>query len=266
VALNCAAVPESLVQSELFGHEKGAFTGASHRQSGQLASADGGTLFVDEIAELSFSVQAKLLRTLQDREVRRLGSSQTTKVDVRVIAATNEDLRMEVAQGRFRADLFFRLNVVTLALPALRDRPRDIQLLAEHFLHCAVHEQGRGPSGIAPEALAILRRYFWPGNVRELQHAIEQGCLWCDDPVLRPQHLPPLDWQEALMNDCRRATVVGRRSMKNAIEEFEREMIMQALTTRGYVQTQAAAFLGITRRQLKYRLDALGIHVPKNIA
>jgi two-component system response regulator AtoC len=175
VVVNCAAIPHTLMESELFGHEKGAFTDARERRIGKFEAAHGGTLFLDEIGELAAAVQAKLLRALQDRSIERLGSTQPLPVDVRVLAATNRDLEREVAEGRFRADLYYRIHVVPIELPPLRERREDVKLLAETFLERTRAESGRGPQRLAPEALTALERYAWPGNVRELENAIERA-------------------------------------------------------------------------------------------
>src|SRR5215510_6466043 len=191
VTVDCSALAESLLESELFGHVKGAFTGAQTDKRGLIETAGGGTCFLDEIGEISSCVQAKLMRVLQEREVRRVGGTDTFKVDVRVIAATNKDLGALVAEGKFREDLFYRLSVVTITLPPLRERREDIPLLARHFLASYVAVNERLAKSISPEAMALLVAYDWPGNVRELQHAIERAAALRSNPVLLPEDLPP---------------------------------------------------------------------------
>jgi DNA-binding NtrC family response regulator len=191
VALNCAAIPETLLESELFGHEKGAFTGAVGRKMGRFERAHGGTLFLDEVGDLSLGAQAKVLRALQEREVERVGGEGVLRVDVRVVAATNKDLAREVALGRFREDLYYRLAVVVLTLPPLRERGDDIRLLAEHCVARFACEHRRATRAISREALTLLAAYAWPGNVRQLYNVLERAVLLAEGPVLLPAHLPP---------------------------------------------------------------------------
>ena len=190
VTVNCAALAENLLESELFGHERGAFTGADRRREGRFLQADGGTLFLDEIGEMPLSLQAKLLRALQQGEVQRVGSDSPITVDVRVIAATNRNLREEVEQKRFREDLFFRLNVISIEVPALRERSEDIPLLAAHFLEKFAARNRKNVKGFAPQALDMLRRYSWPGNVRELQNAVERAVILCTGDLITGPELP----------------------------------------------------------------------------
>jgi DNA-binding NtrC family response regulator len=262
VGLNCAALPETLIETELFGHEKGAFTDAHGRRIGQFELAHGGTLFLDEITELSLTMQAKLLRVLQERELKRIGGAQAIKVDVRIIAATNRNLLDEVAKGRFREDMYYRINVVSLFLPPLRERRQDIPQLAEHFLATASREAKRGPHGFSKAALEALARYDWPGNVRELQNVVEQTMIWCARPLIMPDDLPEAIRNHAQADKLRTQSLSGQLSLIDAVLRFERDIILDALRRRAYVQTHAAALLGISRRQLKYRMDALGISGP----
>lgn len=260
IALNCAALPETLIESELFGHEKGAFTDATARRTGQFEMANTGTLFLDEIGDLSPVTQAKLLRVLQEREFTRIGGVQPIKVDVRIVAATNKNLDELVRKGQFREDLYYRINVISLYLPPLRDRGEDIALLAKHFLAKRVEEEKRPQIEFSKEALELLVRYPWPGNVRELENIIEQAFIWSNNADhIVPEHLPSMlkgDVRSASLHDD---TISGRLSLEKAVMEFEREIILDALKRTNYVQTHAANLLGISRRMLKYRMDSLGI-------
>jgi DNA-binding NtrC family response regulator len=259
VVVNCAAIPATLMESELFGHEKGAFTDASVRHIGKFEAAHGGTLFLDEIAEMAPAMQAKLLRALQERTIERLGGAQSIAVDVRVVAATNRDLEREVAQGRFRSDLFYRIHVVPLALPALRERREDVRLLAEAFLTRARDEAGRGPRRFEAETLIALERYAWPGNVRELENAIERAVTLTDGDSIAPTDLPDevqvASRTESLRDDVR----AGRIDLESAVLRFESELIREALERSEGNQTRASEQLGITRRLLKLKMDRCGI-------
>jgi len=274
VAVNCGAIARDLVESELFGHERGAFTGAHERRIGRFEAAHGGTLLLDEIGELEPDVQVKLLRALQERVIERVGSSESIAVDVRVVAATHRDLQADVEQGRFRQDLFYRINVVPLALPALRERREDIALLAQTFLERGLAElraDGRGPAG-APEGevprlsrpvTAALEAYPWPGNVRELENAIEHGLALCEGRTLELSHLPDAihraGGDEALREDWRQ----GRISFEDAVARFEETMLREALEQSDWNQTRAATALGLTRRVLKIKMDKLAIEPPR---
>jgi len=260
IALNCAALPETLIESELFGHEKGSFTDATARRMGQFELAHTGTLFLDEIGDLSPVTQAKLLRVLQEREFTRIGGTQSIKVDVRIVAATNKNLDELVRKGQFREDLYYRINVIALYLPPLRDRGEDIALLAKHFLAKRVEEEKRPRIEFSKDALETLARYPWPGNVRELENIVEQAFIWSQQAAqITPEHLPSIlkgDIRSASLHDD---TIAGRMSLEKAVMEFEREIILDALKRTSYVQTHAASLLGISRRMLKYRMDTLGI-------
>lgn len=260
IALNCAALPETLIESELFGHEKGAFTDATARRTGQFEMANTGTLFLDEIGDLSPITQAKLLRVLQEREFTRIGGVQPIKVDVRIVAATNKNLDELVRKNQFREDLYYRINVISLYLPALRDRGEDVALLAKHFLAKRVEEEKRPQIEFSKEALELMVRYPWPGNVRELENIVEQAFIWSSNADhIVPEHLPSIlkgDVRSASLHDD---TISGRLSLEKAVMEFEREIILDALKRTNYVQTHAANLLGISRRMLKYRMDSLGI-------
>jgi two-component system response regulator AtoC len=253
VAINCGAIPASLLESELFGHVKGAFTDASHDKAGLFEEADGGTLFLDEIAEMPLALQVKLLRVLQEEEIRRLGAATSRRINVRVVSATSRDMAAELAQGRFREDLYFRLNVFAIALPPLRERVEDVELLVDHFLDKHGERMGRGRVRPSPEALQALVRYHWPGNVRELENSIERGLILCESELLELACLP---------ETVRRATGLGRRasddgntlSIKKAAEAMERALISRALERTGGNRTHAAKLLEISHRALLYKL------------
>jgi DNA-binding NtrC family response regulator len=265
VPLNCAALPETLIESELFGHEKGSFTDATARRVGQFELANSGTLFLDEIGDLSPMTQAKLLRVLQEREFTRIGGVQAIKVDVRIIAATNKNLEELVRKNQFREDLYYRINVIALYLPPLRERGEDIPLLAKHFLAKRVEEDGRPHQEFSKEAIELLSRYPWPGNVREMENIIEQAFIWSKGSAfVTPEHLPNILRNDTRSSSLRDDTLAGRLSLEKAVMEFEREIILDALKRTNYVQTHAANLLGISRRMLKYRMDTLGIGRPDN--
>lgn len=265
VALNCAALPETLIESELFGHEKGSFTDATARRTGQFELAHTGTLFLDEIGDLSAVTQAKLLRVIQEREFTRIGGIQPIKVDVRIVAATNKNLDELVRKGQFREDLYYRINVISLYLPPLRERSEDIPLLAKHFLDKRVEEEKRSRIEFGKEASELLTRYSWPGNVRELENFVEQAFIWSQHAAeITPEHLPTSIKSGSRSTSLRDDTLAGRMSLEKAVMEFEREIILDALKRTSYVQTHAANLLGISRRMLKYRMDTLGIGRPDN--
>jgi DNA-binding NtrC family response regulator len=252
VRLNCAALAESVLESELFGHEKGAFTGAVTRRRGRFEQADGGTLFLDELSEMPLSVQVKLLRFLQERELERVGGNETVTVNVRVVAATNRDLKSLVEDGKFREDLYFRLKVVVLEVPPLRARPSDIPLLADHFLRLYAEENAKEVQGFTLEAREALLAYPWPGNVRELQHAIEQAVVLCEKDLIGSEDLPiePPD---------REAEPLGLLIPGVTLAEVERYTIMKTLEAVGGSPTKAAAILGISKRTIHYRLEEWGV-------
>ena len=263
VALNCAALPETLIESELFGHEKGSFTDATARRVGQFEQANTGTLFLDEIGDLSPMTQAKLLRVLQEREFTRIGGVQPIKVDVRIVAATNKILEDLVRKGQFREDLYYRINVIALYLPPLRDRGEDIPLLAKHFLSKRIEEENRAHQEFSKDSVELLSRYPWPGNVREMENIIEQAFIFSKgSDSITPEHLPTILRNDTRSSSLRDDTLAGRLSLEKAVMEFEREIILDALKRTHYVQTHAANLLGISRRMLKYRMDTLGIGRP----
>jgi DNA-binding NtrC family response regulator len=258
VRLNCAALAESLLESELFGHERGAFTGAVGRREGRFKQADGGTLFLDEVSEIPLPTQVKLLRFLQEREFERVGGNDTLKVDVRILAATNVDLAERVRQGRFREDLYYRLNVIRLEIPALRERRTDIPLLAGFFLRRYAQENGKKLDGFSEEALQRLGAYAWPGNVRELEHAVERGVVLSRGTVVEAEHLPPEVRAAGAPGGAARVT--GGASMPvvpgSSIAELERFAILETLKAVGGSTSKAARILGISPRKIQYRLHA----------
>jgi len=262
VAVSCAGIPDGLIESELFGHERGAFTDAVERRIGRFEAASGGTLFLDEIGELAAPVQAKLLRALQERRIERLGGTGSIPVDVRVLAATHRDLEQDVAQGRFRADLFYRIHVVPIELPALRQRREDIPLLAAHSLKQARATAGQGPSRIAPAALAALEHYGWPGNVRELGNAIEHAVALAESDLLGIDDLPRALVRATRIDGLHEAVRSGELGFEQATADFERELLLEALENAGWNQTRAAEHLRMTRRALKLRMDRLGLEPP----
>ncbi len=248
VKLHCAALAETLLESELFGHERGAFTGAAARRDGRFQQADGGTLFLDEIGEISASTQVKLLRFLQERQFERVGGNQTVKVDVRIIAATNRDLTRMVKEGTFREDLFYRLNVVAIDMPSLRERPSDIALLATHFLKKYAAENEKSVLGFSDDALAALARYDWPGNVRELENAIERAVIVSRTDIIRPEDLAP----QVVAAD--RTTTGGPPVPGTTLADLERHAILKTLEYTGGSTSRAAEILGISTRKIQYRL------------
>ena len=253
VSINCATLTGSLLESELFGHERGAFTGAVERKRGLLEVADGGTLFLDEIGEFPLALQPRLLRVLQERRFRRVGGTAEIETDVRIVAATNRDLSRMIAEGSFREDLFYRLNVVTLETPSLRERPEDIPLLALSFLQRFSLELGRRVSSVAPAAINLMQAYSWPGNVRELQNILERGVLFCQGDTLRPEHLP-----ESFHRQGHPAVVATGleidRPLPELLDRIEADLIHRALVQARGVQAQAAEILGISRSNLQYKL------------
>lgn len=252
--INCAAIPETLLESELFGYTRGAFTGAQTDRRGLFTAADGGTIFLDEVAEMSSALQAKLLRVLQDGEVRPLGQSRATKVDVRVIAATNRNPEEEMGEGRLREDLYYRLSVLHIEVPPLRDRREDILLLAEELLARAAAEQGAAPPPLNPEVRRILLDYSWPGNVRELDNVMRHALALANGPAVGVESLPP-----RLRNQDRERSFIGRAAAARLnLAEIERLYILEVLKEAGGSRTQAATVLGLDRKTLYRKLKSYG--------
>jgi two-component system NtrC family response regulator len=254
IAVNCGALHENLLESELFGHEKGAFTGATARRIGRFEEADGGTLFLDEVSELSPQIQVKLLRFLQEHEFQRLGGNQTLHADVRVISATNRDLEQRVKEGYFREDLFYRLNVVIMSIPPLRERREDILPLIDHFLKRFAEENGREIEGLTSEAQDILLKHDYPGNVRELENIIERAVVIARDSILSVEDLP-------FRGVVEEGPAGGQSEglLRGSIEELEKKLIVDAMEKAGEHQTRAAELLGISERMLRYKLKKYGL-------
>jgi Nif-specific regulatory protein len=257
VAQNCAALPESLLESELFGHKRGAFTGATEEKKGLFEIADGGTLFLDEIGEMPLSLQAKLLRALQEGEIRPVGGTSTKRVDVRIVAATNRDLEKEVAEGRFREDLFYRLRVFPIRIPPLRERREDVPLLAEHFLSRYRAEFGKPIAGFSQQAMEVMQAYKWPGNVRELENEVQRLVIQLDPgEFVQPEDLAPRIRQVD--------NLVGRiqptkGTLREMMDQVEKCLLLESLREHDNNKTAAARALGITREGLHKKLKAFGI-------
>jgi two-component system nitrogen regulation response regulator GlnG len=278
VAINCAAIPRDLLESELFGHERGAFTGASALRRGKFELAEGGTIFLDEIGDMDIGLQAKILRVLQERQFERVGGERPLSADVRVIAATNQNLEAAVAQKSFREDLYYRLNVVAINLPLLRERSEDIPLLVNHFLHLFAEEQRQEPKTVSPEALESMLAYRWPGNVRELENAVKRACVLAPTSLVLPEHLPA-----ALLHAEEIGAAGGRSSFERMLSQgitgelsrlkqerdgqiysyflvtLERPLLVRVLERTGGNQLRAAELLGINRNTLRKKLRELGI-------
>ncbi len=281
LAINCAAIPEHLLESELFGHEKGAFTGAEQRRIGKFEQCSGGTIFLDEVADMAPLTQAKMLRLLQEQRFERVGSNETIQTNVRVLAASNQDLEALVARGKFRQDLFYRLSVFTLRLPPLRERGDDLALLIQHYLHRFNRELGREVRGLAPETLALFRRYPWPGNVRELQSVLKQSLLRAAGSLLTPDFLPaylrdggpapgeargPAD-EAPLAPFIEEQLRAGTEDLyAETLRRMERTLLTRVLQHTQGNQLQAARILGITRGSLRTKLRELGITIGRTVA
>jgi len=258
VKVNCAALPETLLESELFGHEKGAFTSADRVRIGRFEQANGGTLFLDEVGDLSLATQAKLLRALQEQEFQRLGGTRALRTDARIIAATNRDLERALASGDFREDLYFRLNVITIPLPPLRERREDIEALALYFLEQFGHELGRARTGFSQAAQEKLLGHVWPGNVRELRNAIERAVLLSEGTRIEAADLRFGSGTNPAGGAWRPALPPGGVAM----DDIERAVVLEALERHGWVQKEAAAWLGVSRRKLNYMIQRMGVTHP----
>jgi len=262
VTVNCGAIPEELLESELFGHVRGAFTSAVNQREGRFSLADGGTIFLDEIGDMSPNLQVKLLRVLQDRTFEPVGSSKTVTVDVRVVAATNQNLEQAIRERRFREDLFYRLNVFPIEVPALRERPEDVPLLAQHFLEQANEQKGKRVEGIHPQALDLLCAHPWPGNVRELENLMERMVILCSEGLIEPGDLP------VAFHDREAPTVAvphlppSGLSFRAVVEDFETDLIVQALEQTHWNKNQAARLLGLNRTTLLEKIKKKGLEDP----
>ena len=255
--ITCSALPDTLLESELFGHERGAFTDARQQKIGLLESADGGTVFLDEIGEMVPALQAKLLRFLEEKAFKRVGGAADVRVDVRVVAATNRDLEDAVKQGRFREDLYYRLNVMMITLPSLREHPSDVPLLVNHYIQVFNREFRKTIRGTTPEAMAMLQAYRWPGNIRELRNAVERAMLLAEGEWLTPDLLPVATGRAAGAASLMELPEEGVH-----LETLERELVVQALRRTAGNQTKAAALLGLNRDQIRYRIEKFGLDKP----
>jgi two-component system, NtrC family, nitrogen regulation response regulator NtrX len=258
VEVNCAAIPEELIESELFGHRKGSFTGASEDKVGKFQKADGGSLFLDEVGDMSLKTQAKVLRVLEEQRVEPIGSSQPVTVDVRVIAATNKKLEEEIARNLFREDLFYRLNVIPFYVPALRERTEDVPILAAHFLADFCREYGKRPKEFSAPAIEVLRGYPWPGNVRELKNLVERLVIICPATRIEPHHLPP-----EVFRGASRSPQKPYESLHEARSAYEREFVLRKLEESRWNMTKAAHALGLERSHLYRKMRSLGIAPSK---
>ena len=258
VRVNCATLPDTLLESELFGHERGAFTGAEKMRVGRFEQGNGGTVFLDEIADVTLPTQAKLLRVLQEHEFERLGSNRTIRVDVRIISATNKNLDAEIADARFREDLYYRLNVVTIKIPPLRERVGDVELLSEYFLHRFGQTLNKKIHKIDPAAMRLLKGYHWPGNIRELENTMERAVLMTESETITPDDLSlPFKPKSTAGKSPIRIPAGGLQW-----EEMEKDLLLQALSMNGWVQKEAAKLLGLSTRVLNYKVKAFGITHP----
>jgi two-component system, NtrC family, response regulator len=255
IKVACAALPETLLESELFGHEKGSFTGATYSRAGRFEMADGGTLFLDEIGDISPTVQVKLLRFLEEREFERVGGNRTFKVDVRVVAATHRDLRKKVDEGSFREDLYYRLNVIEIHIPPLRERAGDVPLLAHHFLHQYAAENKKPVRGFSDDVLGMLLRHSWPGNVRELQNAMQRAVVLATEPELTPEHFPTLRRaQMAALDTPAAGRKTGPAIPGSTLADIEKEAILRTLEAVDGSTSRAAELLQISARKIQYKL------------
>jgi Nif-specific regulatory protein len=258
VEVNCAAMPDTLIESELFGHEKGAFTGAHQRRSGRFEEANGGTIFLDEVGELSALAQAKLLRVLQERQFQPLGTSRMVKVNVRIIVATNRNLEKDSSSGKFRPDLYYRLNVFPIYMPPLRERGSDIILLADFFVEKYASQLKRTLKRISTPAIDLLLAYHWPGNVRELENCIERATLLAGGDTIESVHLPPSLQMKVIASHSKK-----QGTLASLISTYERSLIVDALKDAGGNQSRAARRMGTTKRIIQYKVEKYGIDVER---
>lgn len=254
IEVNCAAIPQELIESELFGHEKGSFTGAFETKKGKFEQADGGTLFLDEVGDMSLQTQAKVLRVIETQEFQRVGGNRNIKVDVRIVSATNKDLSEEVKKENFREDLYFRLNVIPIKVPALRERPEDIPSLVEHFLELFASEYGQQPKKITPDAIKILQKHAWPGNIRELKNVLERLVIMTPSKTINPGDL--------FIPDSSKSDYFALNSLKDARELFERDFIAKKLEENGWNVSKTSELLDIERSNLHRKIKAYDIKVP----
>jgi two-component system response regulator HydG len=262
VAMDCGAIPKDLANSELFGHVKGSFTGAVKDKTGVFEQADGGTLFLDEIGNLSYDVQLKLLRAIQERVITRLGDDKSIKIDIRIIAATNDDLRHELAEKRFREDLYHRLNEFNIKLPPLRQRPEDILIFVRHFIKMANGELNRGITGLAPEAEAVILNYPWHGNLRELKNVIKRAVLMADGERIDNSCIPAeIVYPEISEPGTETVDMNGESRLKNATSEIEKQLIEKTIQESGYNKSKAARMLKIDRKTLYNKIKLYGINL-----
>ena len=257
IRVNCAAIPENLIESEFFGYEKGAFTGAVARRKGRFELANSGTIFLDEIGDLSPMTQVKLLRVIQEQEFERIGGTETLQVDVRIVAATNAELEYKIEDGTFREDLYYRLNVFSIYLPPLRERKSDILLLADHFMLKYGRKHGKAIKRISTPAIDMLMRYHWPGNVRELENCVERAVLVCEDQVIHSYHLPPT------LQTAESSNTLPQKSLVKAVASYERDMIQDALKSTNGSKAKAARLLNVTERIIGYKIDKYNIDVKR---
>ncbi|MBI5464150.1 MAG: sigma-54-dependent Fis family transcriptional regulator, partial [Ignavibacteriales bacterium] len=256
VPINCGAIVDTLFESELFGHKKGSFTGATMDKDGLFKVADNGTLFLDEVSEIPLSSQVKLLRAIEQKEITPVGTTDLVNVNVRIIAASNKDLRKEVEEGKFREDLFFRLNVIEINLPPLSDRREDVALLASYFLDMYKNEMGRNIQGFTNEAMNAILKYKWKGEVRELENVIERAVIFCDESFITLDHLPEYMWPAGELESG--PNLAGEHSLKQAVRNFERQYILQVMAQHGGNKDEVAKELGVSLSSLYRKIEEYG--------
>jgi len=262
VAINCGAIVDTLFESELFGHKKGSFTGATVDKDGLMKVADGGTVFLDEVSEIPLHLQVKLLRAIEQKEITAVGTTDSISIDVRILAATNRNLRQEVEKGNFREDLFYRLNVIEIALPSLAERREDIPILANHFLDVYKQQMGRQIKGFTNEVMNAFMRYQWKGEIRELENVIERAVIFCDGDFIALEHLPEYMMPASPSNEP--IIPYGQQTLKDAVKNFERQFIQQALTKHNQNKEEVARSLGVSLSSLYRKIEELAIEVPQS--